>query len=228
MAAHRIDRLAEGFLDGMKGMSNTALRGAIGAVVAAAMAVSLIAASTASAGVGMKCPGTFKVQNNDRIGKLKLPAGNYVIKVKRMSCQDASSNFTKFLDRPDGDLPNGWTLNAKKAKFKNKRMNVAFTVKSASSGGGGGGGGGGGNATSGKCPGTFMVQNDDKIGKLKLPKGNYLIRVKNMSCSRASSLFTKFLDRPDGDLPNGWSINLDKQQFVNDKRGVSFRVKRVS
>jgi hypothetical protein len=228
MAADRIDRRAKGFLDGMKGMSNTALRGTIAAVLAAAVGMSLLAASSASAGVGMKCPATFKVQHNDKIGKLKLPKGNYVIKVKRMSCQDASTNFAKFLDRPDGNLPNGWTLNVEKAKFKNAKMNVAFTVTPASSGGGGGGGGGGGDATSGKCPGTFMVQNDDKIGKLKLPKGNYLIRVKNMSCSRASSLFTKFLDRPDGDLPKGWAINLDKQQFVNDKRGISFRVKRVS
>lgn len=208
----------------MKGKSSTAARRVVVATVAtAALGGSLLAAPSASAGAGMKCPGTFKVQHDDRIGDLRLPEGKYVIKVKRMSCADASDYFSKFLDRPDGNLPKGWSLNVERAKFRNKRMDVAFTVTPASGGGGGGGG-----ATTGKCPGTFMVQHDDKIGKLKLPKGNYLIRVKRLSCSRASDLFAKFLDRPDGDLPNGWSIDLDKQQFVNEKRGISFRVKRVS
>jgi hypothetical protein len=105
------------------------------AIVAVA-AISLLEAGSASAGVGMKCPGTFQVQHNDKIGKLKLPAGPYVIKVKRMTCQQASDNFRDFLNRPDGNLPNGWTLNVNKQKFRNKQRNIAFTVRQSGGGGG--------------------------------------------------------------------------------------------
>jgi hypothetical protein len=202
-------------------MAGIALRAAV-----ASLAVALVAgltATNASAGVGMECPGTFKVQHNDRIGKLKLPKGKYLIKVKRMECADASKYFAKFLDRPNGDLPKGWVLNVDKQKFKNKRKNIAFIVRRA-----GGGGGGGGGGTSGKCPGTFTVQHDDRIGKLKLPQGKYTIRTQGMSCQRASSLFTKFLDRPDGDLPNGWSLNVKRAKFSNAKRGIAFRVQQAS
>lgn len=192
--------------------------------IVAVSAVSLLAAGSASAGVGIKCPAPFTVQHNDRIGKLKLPAGKYVIKVKRMQCSDASNYFRDFLKRPSGNLPDGWTLNVNKQKFRNKKRNIAFTVRKSSDGGGGGGGGG----QSGRCPGTFRVKNNDRIGKLKLPAGRYRISVKEMSCQRASDLFAEFLDRPDGNLPNGWRLNVKRQKFANPKREISFRVKQVS
>ena len=98
------------------------------ATIVAVATISLLAAGPANAGVGMKCPGTFMVQHNDKIGKLKLPAGSYQISVKQMSCQRASSLFAKFLQRPDGNLPNGWRLNVNRQKFSNPKRNISFRV----------------------------------------------------------------------------------------------------
>ena len=53
----------------MKGTHMGRVRTLVAAALTAAMAVSLLAASSASAGAGMTCPGTFQVQNNDRIMK---------------------------------------------------------------------------------------------------------------------------------------------------------------
>lgn len=79
----------------------------------------------------MDCPGTFQVLNNDRIGKLTLPKGPYVISVKRMACSAASNSFKNFLQRPDGNLGQGWRLFAKRAKFVNRGENIAFLVRPA-------------------------------------------------------------------------------------------------
>ena len=38
-----------------------------------------------------------------------------VLTEQTLSCQSASKKFAKFLRRPDGDLPNRWRLNARKA-----------------------------------------------------------------------------------------------------------------
>ena len=98
--------------------------------VAGAIAVGALAgASTASAAPA--CPGEFNVLHNDRIGKLVLPKGPYTISVKRMTCTDASSNFARFLQRPNGDLPDGWRVFAKRGKFVNRAQNKAFLVAPA-------------------------------------------------------------------------------------------------
>jgi hypothetical protein len=57
------------------------------------------------------------------------------------------------------------------------------------------------------CPGTFQVLNNDHVGALSLPAGPYVISISgNLSCGRASSLFTTFLDQWTGDLPGGWVV----------------------
>jgi hypothetical protein len=102
--------------------------------VGGAMAAGLL---TGAAGAGAAtdlsratdCPGDFSVLHNDRIGKLVLPKGPYTISVKRMTCTDASSNFARFLQRPAGDLPDGWRLFAKRGKFVNRAQNKAFLVR---------------------------------------------------------------------------------------------------
>ncbi len=98
--------------------------------VAGAIALGgLAGATTASAATA--CPGEFNVLHNDRIGKLVLPKGPYTISVKRMPCVDASSNFARFLQRPAGDLPDGWKLFARRGKFVQRTQNKAFLVKRA-------------------------------------------------------------------------------------------------
>ncbi len=82
----------------------------------------------------MICPGTFQVQHNDHIGQLKLPKGPYTITVihkKRITCQQATNLFARFLKRPDADLPNGWKLKPQSATFLKKDGSKGFRVKRA-------------------------------------------------------------------------------------------------
>ncbi len=108
----------------------------LSAGVAGAIAFGALAgasgAGAASAERAPACPGEFNVLHNDRIGKLILPKGPYTISVKRMPCLDASSNLTRFLQRPNGDLPDGWRVFAKRGKFVNRAQNKAFLVAPAS------------------------------------------------------------------------------------------------
>ena len=80
------------------------------------------------------------------------------------------------------------------------------------------------------CPGTFQVQHDDHIGQLKLPKGPYTITVihkKRITCQEATSLFAKFLQRPDGNLPNGWKLKPESGTFLKKDGSQGFRVTRA-
>jgi hypothetical protein len=105
------------------------VRAFVGGLVGAAVLSAAVAAPGASAAT--PCPGTFKVLHNDRIGPLQIPQGNYVIKVKRMTCQNASNNFTNFLQLPQGNLPNGWKVIPAKKKFVNRGLGNAFKIRPA-------------------------------------------------------------------------------------------------
>jgi len=85
-------------------------------------------------------------------------------------------------------------------------------------------------AASTKCPATFKVLHDDHVGKLQLRAGTYAITVANeneLSCQRASKLFTKFLQDYDGKLPNGWKVNVKKSGFEKSSQ-KAFYIKRQS
>jgi hypothetical protein len=208
----------------------------IAAFAMLATAVALFAA-TDRADAATKCPATFRVLHNDHIGKLNLPAGTYVITTKNentISCQRASDLFTKFLQDYDGKLPNGWKVLVNKSGFR-KSPEKAFFVKRQ---GGGGGGGGGGGRHPGKgekiCPGTFEVEHNDHIGKLEVSKGPHKITTINrqpvgdrISCSRASQLFAKFLQRPSGNLPDGWKLDVQSATFKKVGKHKGFRVKQA-
>jgi hypothetical protein len=76
------------------------------------------------------------------------------------------------------------------------------------------------------CPGTFHVLHDDHVGRLQLPAGNYTITIvkgSNLSCSRASKLFSRFLQSPSGVLPSPWKVKARTGTFTKGKNG--FRVK---
>jgi len=202
------------------------------AAVATAIAV-FAAATRADAAKTTKCPNSFRVLHDDHVGKLQLRAGSYQISVanaKALSCQRASQLFTKFLQDYDGKLPNGWKVNVQKSGFE-KTSQKSFYVK-RTGGAGSGGGSGGRHPGQGEmiCPGTFRVQHNDKIGRLKLPAGPYTITVihKNrISCSHASNLFARFLQRPDGNLPNGWKLKVQSGTFLKKDGSKGFRVKRA-
>ena len=104
---------------------------ASGAIAAGLLTGAASAGASGSVDRASACPGEFNVLHNDRIGKLVLPQGPYTISVKRMTCTDASSNFARFLQRPAGNLPDGWRVFAKRGKFVNRAQNKAFLVAPA-------------------------------------------------------------------------------------------------
>jgi hypothetical protein len=84
---------------------------------------------------GNRCPGTFQVLNDDVIGRLRLPKGPYRITLLSgggLSCQGASSLFTRFLQDYTGVLPSPWVLNVRTATFSRGRgSTTGFRVKRA-------------------------------------------------------------------------------------------------
>ena len=207
----------------------------LGAVLTAAavvvLAVVVLAPGNAQA-ARVQCNGTFRVLHNDHVGRLSLPAGNYRITILasgRPSCAQASKLFTQFLEDFDGNLPGPWRISVADSTFV-KAPGVGFHVSRGSGGGGGGGSGGGGRhpRTGRFCPGTFSVLHNDRIGKLRLPKGKYwivLLQSNGLSCGQASALFTRFLNDPDGDLPSPWVVDPQTAKFRRGHGGIGFRVK---
>ncbi|MBA2240486.1 MAG: hypothetical protein H0W09_04480 [Solirubrobacterales bacterium] len=175
------------------------------------------------------CPDFFDVLHDDRIGKLSLPAGKYRITVmKRPSCERAAKLLAKFLQDYDGKLAGGWRLRLGTASFS-KRGDTGFRVKQKV---------GpdadpqlGGQTPGILCPATFRVRHDDRIGRLKLPKGGYdvwRLNGRSPSCEQTTRLFAKFLERPDGNLPGRWRLKLRSASFVRGGSGEGFRVKQAA
>ena len=136
-------------------------------LIAAAALMVFVPAAHAQTTAPQACPGTFQVVNNDHIGNLSLSAGPYVITVQDpsvLSCAEASSLFTRFLEDYDGNLPKPWVYEFATHQFVGSG-GQAFSVAYA------GGGGGGGGGTGGLCPGTFQVLHNDSIGSFKVPAG---------------------------------------------------------
>ena len=74
-----------------------------------------------------RCPATFRVLNNDSIGRLRLKKGNYWVWVKGLSCPRSSKLFAQFLDDTSGRLPAGWRVNTTTGTFTKGR--ALFRVK---------------------------------------------------------------------------------------------------
>jgi hypothetical protein len=185
-------------------------------------------AGPASAQTPTACPATFAVLHDDRIGALSLPQGNYTITVAdptRLSCAAASDRFRQFLQDFDGVLPSPWRLDAATATFTGP-SGQGFSVALASQPSGGGGSH---PATGTRCPATFDVLHNDRIGALRLPAGAYsitLLSIGRLSCAQASARFTAFLQDYDGKLPGGWIVDPETGTFLRSAL-VGFRVKPV-
>jgi hypothetical protein len=181
-------------------------------LAAAAVAVLLIGPESSMARGTSTCP-TFRVLGNDRIGPAVLPKGTYSMKVfGSISCSNASSQFTRFLEDYDGKLPHNWAVVPRGRGMAVFTHNGKRRIAVARQGKGGGNPGGGRHHSpqlGTRCPGTFQVLHNDSIGPLKFPKGSYLTYItpgSEVSCAKASKLFAKFLGRPDGSLPDRWRI----------------------
>jgi hypothetical protein len=183
------------------------------------------AAAAEAAAAPMACPATFQVLHNDRIGRLKLPAGPYRIRIvddRALGCKRASKLFAKFLQDFDGNLPGRWRLRVNRAMFIKRGTNQAFRVKKV----GRRSGGGGGKHPSGrhqKCP-TFRVLHNDRIGTVRFPRGTYqMTALGGFTCQKSSSKFAAFLQLPEGNLPGRWRLRGRTGTFTRGQSGKGFQ-----
>ena len=199
---------------------------------ALAVFVALPSAATAAP---QNCP-TFRVLHDDRIGMLQLPRGTYNMRTSnanKIPCAQASRLFTQFLEDYNGVLPSPWryeVISVGNGRFIRGRRGPSFRVSHARGGGGGGGGGGRHPDSGRRCPGTFMVLHNDRIGKLRLPRGEYtitLLQLRELSCRQASRNFTRFLNAPSGNLPDPWVLYPGSGSFRRGPNGPGFRVKQL-
>lgn len=173
---------------------------------------------------GAACP-YFTVLNDDRIGSLTLKAGRYTMRLLsgRLDCAQAAREFHDFLYDTNG-LPFPWTARAtvvNDATFRRGttstygfRVRRAFEATS--------GGGRYPAAGSLRCPGTFLVQNPNRIGKLKVEKGMHWVTVfGGVTCKQAIDGFKVFLGKPSGDLPSPWRVRPATASFVRGSKGGS-------
>ena len=207
---------------------------ALGLAAAAGMSGTALAQDNPS-----QCFSQYQVVYPDHIGKLVLPAGMYQIQTNSgtnyLSCARASQLFTEFLDDFDGVLPRPWKTEIAgvgNALFKRGagqsfsvvRIGAAVPAVPVSPTNGGGTHG---DAT---CPGTFQVLHNDRVGALRIPKGRYTLTPLGgrVTCKTASSLFSKFLQDPDGKLSGGWSVLPASAEFVKGSSSFGFRIKPAS
>jgi hypothetical protein len=191
--------------------------------VVAALAAALPPAASAQGQGEVTCPGTFEVLNNDRIGRLSLAAGPYTITLVNattLTCADASELFRQFLEDWDGRLPGGWRVDPAAALFTRGVSGEGFRVARSS--------GPPGPPSGRVCPSYFTVLHNDRIGSFRIAKGRYriiLLSLGSLSCARASSLFTRFLEDFDGVLPRPWFLDPTTASFMRGGRNVGFRIK---
>ena len=178
----------------------------------------------------MSCPGYFTVVHNDSIGSFKVPRGRYrltLLSPRMISCTTAFNRFREFLYDYDGVLPRPWVLDQQKAAFTlGRNGKVGFNINQVY-------GPSPKPTPSGKavrCPATFTVLNNDRIGALRLPKGPYYVTVgRNLKCPASSVLFGQFLERTDGNLPRPWKLNASAATFSKaGGPGVWFRVQKAN
>jgi hypothetical protein len=223
----RADRGRSTFEKEISPLSHPRRRGFATAIAVAAALSSLIAAGSASAAspaavnAPVACPGTFQVLHNDHVGSLSLPAGPYVITANNVTCTQASSLFTTFLNQWTGKLPGGWSVTANGFRKGSTSFTVVRSHHVTPSGGGT------------ACPGQFTVLHNTRIGPGAYAQGNYTLTLlkrstSHFSCQTASRTFAYFLNtRYSKALPYPWVQNTTTKTFTEKTNGVGFRVTAV-
>jgi hypothetical protein len=177
------------------------------------------------------CSSYFTVVHNDHIGSFAIRKGRYritLLSAGRISCAQAFDNFARFLQDFDGILPRPWFVDPSTGTFMRGSRYVGFRIKPWSGPLPPNGGGGRHPSTGGKCPGTFRVVHTDRVGRLRLPRGPYLITAfGNVSCAQASTQFASFLDNDyTGMLPRPWRLRVTTGTFLRGNGSKNgFRVK---
>jgi hypothetical protein len=211
--------------------------GLIATCALAALLVAMAAPSRADA-ARVQCSGTFRVLHDDHVGRLELPRGNYRITILasgRPTCAQASALLTRFLEDFDGVLPGGWRVASASSTFL-RAPGVGFHVARVGRNSGGEEeeeeteGGGGGSHGALFCPAPFRVLGNDRIGPLRIAKGDYsivLLQRRGLTCAQASTLFARFLEDFDGVLPAPWVLEPQTASFRRST-GAGFRIKPLS
>lgn len=160
---------------------------------------------SASASAATTCP-SFHVLHNDSIGTVKIPAGQYVVTPKGVTCKNSSTLIARFLNDWDGVLPKPWAVASKSGTITFTKVGTSESiamklgVKPAS---------GGSNKQNGVCPGNFTVLHNDKVGKLRLKAGQYQITTKGLYCWFDVTKLAYFLNYTEGSkLPSPWTVNV--------------------
>lgn len=205
----------------------------------AALLVAMVAPSHAEA-ARVQCAGTFRVLHDDHVGGLELPRGNYQLTSLasgRPNCAQASALFTRFLEDFDGVLPGGWRVAAASSTFL-RAPGIGFHVARVGRNSGGGGGEGeaeiegGGSGSHGAlfCPAPFRILHNDRIGSLRIAKGDYsivLLQRRGLACGQAAQLLARFLEDFNGVLPAPWVLEPQTASFRRST-GAGFRIKPLS
>jgi hypothetical protein len=178
------------------------------------------------------CPGYFTVLHNDRIGGFRIPEGRYritLLSYRGVTCRQAVRLFARFLHDYDGVLQRPWLLDAGTGTFTRGHRHIGFRIKEYVTDTGDIRTGRHPSGGQSKCPATFRVLHNDRVGRLRLRRGNYNVWVRGLSCPRSTQLFARFLDDPDGVLPRPWVLNARTGTFQRGRGGrVLFRVKPVN
>jgi hypothetical protein len=170
-------------------------------------------------GGSLVCAQRLVLTQNDRIGPLVIKNGRYIIdRLGPLSptCAQAMALLEQFLMDFDGVLPNGWVLLPDDASFVRGSVSYGFRLEPDPQGGGG-------NrfpTQTTRCPATFRVLHNDRIGALSFPAGQYWVSIyknSNITCPQSTRLFAAFLQRPDGSLPTPWVINVATGSFRRGK-----------
>lgn len=178
---------------------------------------------------GARCPGVFQVLYDDRIGSFRVPAGPYtltLLSVGPLTCERAARRFAAFLQDFDGRLPRPWVLDRRTGAFLRGGATVGFRVERATMPPPSPDHGGA-HPAGRRCPGTFRVLHDDRIGRLRLPAGRYRITLASSGrpgCAASARALARFLQRPSGRLPRPWRMRATTGTFSRGP-GVGFRVK---
>ena len=144
------------------------------------------------------CPGTFEVEDDDRVGNLRVPPRSVIW------YSPAHGQPRPLVQRG----PHGRGLRRRDARLGEP---------------------GGRQPRRPPLPGTFEVEDDDRVGNLRIPAGEYQITLLggNLTCATAERYFGIFLDRPTGRLPRKWTVLPMLAEFFKQSSHHGFRIKEV-
>jgi hypothetical protein len=158
------------------------------------------------------CPGTFSVLHNDKIGALKLKAGQYKITTKGLLCWFDATKLAYFLNyNSSGKLPKPWTIDVA-AKQITRSPNHYFSLKYT------GPLNGGGQTIAGgvRCAKKLFNQQGSTVAGLAFPRGYYYLNVfGGLSCTSAGKSFNKL--SAGGAVPSSWTVNSETGTFMETK-----------